>query len=162
MASGLARGCRVGTTLLGRRAIGHGTAWLGAFSVVPRPRGGHGDLIRHGTDRSSGLLVPSPRFNGGTGHCDTGDCAGALSCTVSGQPPATLAEYTIGGTGNNQDYYDISVVDGYNLAMAFSCSTVVGLVCTDRSCPDAYQYPTDDTKTHSCSGNSNYQVTFCP
>ncbi|CAD6269417.1 unnamed protein product [Miscanthus lutarioriparius] len=85
----------------------------------------------------------------------TVDCAGALSCTVSGQPPATLAEYTIGGTGNNQDYYDISVVDGYNLAMAFSCSTGVGLVCTDPSCPDAYQYPTDDTKTMVQSAGSN-------
>ena len=101
-------------------------------------------------------------FNGGSGHCDSGDCAGALSCTLSGQPPATLAEYTIGGTGNPQDYYDISVVDGYNQPMAFSCSTGVGLVCTYPSCPDAYQYPTDDTKTHSCSANSNYQVTFCP
>ncbi|CAL4904855.1 unnamed protein product [Urochloa decumbens] len=98
-------------------------------------------------------------FNGGSGHCDSADCGGALSCTVSGQPPATLAEFTIGGA---QDYYDISVVDGYNLPMAFSCSTGVGLVCREPSCPDAYQFPTDDTKTHACSANSNYQITFCP
>ncbi|OEL25013.1 Pathogenesis-related protein 1A/1B [Dichanthelium oligosanthes] len=96
-------------------------------------------------------------FNGGTGHCDTGDCAGALSCTVSGQPPATLAEYTIDG-GDNQDYYDISVVDGYNIGMDFSCSTGAALNCGDPSCPDAYQNSTDNTKTHACSDNSNYQL----
>ena len=100
-------------------------------------------------------------FNGNSGRCATGDCAGALSCTLSGQPPLTLAEFTIGG-GSNQDFYDISVIDGYNLGMAFSCSTGVGLVCRSSSCPDAYLFPNDSTKTHACSGNSNYQVTFCP
>ena len=100
-------------------------------------------------------------FNGNSGRCATGDCAGALSCTLSGQPPLTLAEFTIGG-GSNQDFYDISVIDGYNLGMAFSCSTGVGLVCRSSSCPDAYLFPNDNTKTHACSGNSNYQVTFCP
>ncbi|CAL4890740.1 unnamed protein product [Urochloa decumbens] len=100
-------------------------------------------------------------FNGNSGRCATGDCAGALSCTLSGQPPMTLAEFTIGG-GGNQDFYDISVIDGYNVGMAFSCSTGVGLVCRSSSCPDAYLFPSDNTKTHACSGNSNYQVTFCP
>ncbi|CAL4897503.1 unnamed protein product [Urochloa decumbens] len=100
-------------------------------------------------------------FNGGSGYCDSGDCAGALSCTVSGDPPATLAEYSIGGGGGGQDYYDISVVDGYTLPMDFSCSTGEALKCREPSCSDAYQYPNDDTKTHACSANSNYQVTFC-
>jgi hypothetical protein len=58
-------------------------------------------------------------FNGGSGHCDNADCAGALSCTASGQTPATLAEYTI-GTGGAQDFYDISLVDGFNVPMDFS------------------------------------------
>jgi len=98
-------------------------------------------------------------FNGGSGHCDSADCAGALSCTVSGQTPATLAEYTIGGA---QDFYDISLVDGFNQPMDFSCSTGVNLHCGGAGCPDAYLFPNDDTKTHACSANSNYQVTFCP
>nr|P50697.1 RecName: Full=Thaumatin-like pathogenesis-related protein 3; Flags: Precursor [Avena sativa]AAB09226.1 thaumatin-like pathogenesis-related protein [Avena sativa] len=96
-------------------------------------------------------------FNNGRGSCATGDCAGALSCTLSGQP-ATLAEYTIGGS---QDFYDISVIDGYNLAMDFSCSTGVALKCRDSGCPDAYHHP-NDVATHACNGNSNYQITFCP
>ncbi|KAF0911305.1 hypothetical protein E2562_008057 [Oryza meyeriana var. granulata] len=33
-------------------------------------------------------------FNGGRGSCQTGDCAGALSCSLSGWPPMTLAEFT--------------------------------------------------------------------
>jgi hypothetical protein len=61
-------------------------------------------------------------FNGGSGSCQTGDCAGAFSCTLSGQPPLTLAEFTLGTSGGNQDFYDISVIDGYNLAMAFACN----------------------------------------
>ncbi|CAN6339110.1 unnamed protein product [Urochloa humidicola] len=99
-------------------------------------------------------------FNGGSGHCDSGDCAGALSCSVSGQTPATLAEYFIGANGA-QDFYDISLVDGFNQPMDFSCSTGVNLHCPAAGCSEAYLFPTDDTKTHACSSNSNYQVTFC-
>ncbi|CAD6266730.1 unnamed protein product [Miscanthus lutarioriparius] len=97
-------------------------------------------------------------FNGNSGSCQTGDCGGALACTLSGKPPMTLAEFTISGS---QDFYDISVIDGFNISMAFSYSTDVGLVCKDSSCPDAYHQP-NDMKTHVCGGNSNYQVTFCP
>ncbi|PAN22010.1 hypothetical protein PAHAL_3G507000 [Panicum hallii] len=97
-------------------------------------------------------------FSGGSGRCTTGDCGGAFSCTLSGQPPMTLAEFTIGGA---MDSYDISVIDGFNVGMAFSCSTGVGLVCRDAGCPDAYHQP-PDRKTHTCAANSNYQVTFCP
>ncbi|CAD6342920.1 unnamed protein product [Miscanthus lutarioriparius] len=74
-------------------------------------------------------------------------------------PPATLAEFSIGGT---EDYYDISVIDGYNLPMAFSCSTGSSPVCTSPTCTEAYRFPNDDSKTPGCSGNSNYQLTFCP
>ncbi|KAF8763020.1 hypothetical protein HU200_008869 [Digitaria exilis] len=100
--------------------------------------------------------------NGSTtgGHCSTGDCAGELSCTVSGQPPATLAEFSASGT---QDFYDISVIDGFNLAVAFSCSTGVGLLCRDASCPDAFPNNANSGGSPtSCPANSSYQVTFCP
>ncbi|KAF8655769.1 hypothetical protein HU200_060929 [Digitaria exilis] len=101
-------------------------------------------------------------FNGTTtgGHCSTGDCAGELSCTVSGQPPATLAEFSASGA---QDFYDISVVDGFNIGMAFSCSTGVGLVCRDASCPEAFPNNANSgLRPTSCPANSSYQVTFCP
>ncbi|RZC14825.1 pathogenesis-related protein 5-like [Glycine soja] len=52
----------------------------------------------------------------GIGKCLTGDCAGGMKCTGGGVPPVTLAEFTI-GTGSAQDFYDVSLVDGYNVAM---------------------------------------------
>jgi hypothetical protein len=99
-------------------------------------------------------------FNGGGRSCQTGDCAGAFSCSLSGRPPATLAEFTIGG-GAAHDCYGISVIDGYTVPMDFSCSSGAALRCRNSSCPDAYHQP-NDPKTHACNGNSDYQVTFCP
>lgn len=53
----------------------------------------------------------------GAGTCASGDCARGLYCNgAGGIPPATLAEFTMNGAGN-QDFYDISLVDGYNLPM---------------------------------------------
>lgn len=50
--------------------------------------------------------------------CATGDCgSGKLECAGSGAvPPATLAEFTLNGA-NGLDFYDVSLVDGYNLPM---------------------------------------------
>jgi hypothetical protein len=98
-------------------------------------------------------------FSGGRGHCASADCGGAESCTLSGQPPLTLAEFTIGG---QQDFFDISVIDGYNLPMDFACSNGVKLHCGGAQCPEAYLYPSDNSKNHPCRGNSDYTVTFCP
>ncbi|KAL6638386.1 hypothetical protein ACP70R_023881 [Stipagrostis hirtigluma subsp. patula] len=126
--------------------LGHGQSWT--FTV---PAGTASGRVWGRTGCS---------VSGGSASCQTGDCGGALSCSLSGKPPATLAEYTIGG-GAQHDFYDISVIDGYNVAMDFSCSTGVALRCRDPSCPDAYHQP-NDMKTNACNGNSNYQVTFCP
>lgn len=51
----------------------------------------------------------------GGAMCTTGDC-GQLQCQGAGQPPATLAEFTYAGA-NNQAFYDLSLVDGYNIPM---------------------------------------------
>lgn len=60
----------------------------------------------------------SGQAQGGSGSaCSTGDCGGALQCEIAGAPPATLAEFTLNGS-MNQIYYDISLVDGYNLPMS--------------------------------------------
>lgn len=97
----------------------------------------------------------------GRGGCQTGDCAGALCCALSGKPPATLAEFTLGLGGAAADYYDISVVDGFNVPMDLSCSTGDALRCRDPGCPDANHHP-NEGKIHTCKGNSAYQVVFCP
>eukprot|EP00253_Pinus_taeda_P021529 PITA_21529 len=66
----------------------------------------------------------------GQGKCNTGDCGGLLNCQGSGQPPATLAEYTLNG-GNNRDTYDISLVDGFNIPLSITPSDAT---CTAPTC----------------------------
>ncbi|KAK1280343.1 hypothetical protein QJS04_geneDACA022400 [Acorus gramineus] len=71
-------------------------------------------------------------FDGsGHGHCQTGDCFGVLACTAYGSPPNTLAEYSL-NQFNNLDFYDISLVDGFNVPMDFSPTNRNG--CHDIRC----------------------------
>ncbi|KAF8638370.1 hypothetical protein AX16_010517 [Volvariella volvacea WC 439] len=66
----------------------------------------------------------------GPGSCLTGGCNGGLVCDArngTGVPPATVAEWTLGGDGV-QDWYSVSLVDGYNLPMRIS---------TNKGCPVA-------------------------
>ncbi|CAL5341286.1 unnamed protein product [Camellia sinensis] len=62
--------------------------------------------------------------------CSTGDCgSGQVECNGSGaSPPATLAEFTLGSGG--QDFYDVSLVDGYNIAMIVEASGGSGMCAT--------------------------------
>ncbi|MCJ1377838.1 hypothetical protein MMC17_000934 [Xylographa soralifera] len=72
--------------------------------------------------------------NGGGSACVTGDCNGVVNCVVTvssascragfgskvliyknkGNTPVTLAEFTL-ASSTGQTYYDISLVDGYNI-----------------------------------------------
>ncbi|KAF9592385.1 hypothetical protein IFM89_014555 [Coptis chinensis] len=62
-------------------------------------------------------------FDGnGRGGCQTGDCGGLLNCQGYGRAPNTLAEYALNQDRNN-DFYDISLVDGFNIPMDFSPTT---------------------------------------
>ncbi|XP_072986442.1 protein P21-like [Typha latifolia] len=54
----------------------------------------------------------------GNGHCQTGDCGGKLACTGYGVPPNTLAEFAL-NQFSNLDFFDISLVDGFNVPMNF-------------------------------------------
>jgi hypothetical protein len=52
--------------------------------------------------------------------CATADCgSGAVECSGRGAaPPATLAELTLaGGRAGGDDFYDVSLVDGFNVPM---------------------------------------------
>ncbi|KAI4142345.1 MAG: hypothetical protein LQ340_007375 [Diploschistes diacapsis] len=62
-----------------------------------------------GPDHSGGV-------NGNGAACVTGDCGGTVQCQLAGASPATLAEFTF-TSGQGQTFYDISLVDGYNLPM---------------------------------------------
>ncbi|GLT91989.1 hypothetical protein SLE2022_098480 [Rubroshorea leprosula] len=67
--------------------------------------------------------------------CVTGDCgSGKLECSGSGAvPPATLAEFTLDGAGG-MDFFDVSLVDGYNLPMLIAPQGGTGTNCTSTGC----------------------------
>ncbi|KAF8097109.1 hypothetical protein N665_0294s0015 [Sinapis alba] len=72
----------------------------------------------------------------GTGKCTTGDCGGKLECAGSGaDPPTSLFEITLGHGSGDKDFYDVSLVDGYNLPIV-AFPTGGGLVgaCNATGC----------------------------
>ncbi|GER40504.1 pathogenesis-related thaumatin-like protein, partial [Striga asiatica] len=58
----------------------------------------------------------------GRGRCLTGDCDGQLACGSYGAAPRTTAEYGLNSFGHI-DYYDISVMNGFNVPVEFSPTT---------------------------------------
>ncbi|WOG85867.1 hypothetical protein DCAR_0105060 [Daucus carota subsp. sativus] len=77
-------------------------------------------------------------FDGsGQGSCETGDC-GKLACTDYGKAPNTLAEYALNqnspGYYTNLDFFDISLVDGFNIPMEFGPTGNFGDKCEVRRC----------------------------
>lgn len=57
--------------------------------------------------------------------CQTGDCDGRLACNGSiGLPPATLVEFSLQPDKSKPSFYDVSLVDGYNLPVSISSKPV--------------------------------------
>ncbi|KAJ7966709.1 Pathogenesis-related thaumatin family protein [Quillaja saponaria] len=61
----------------------------------------------------------------GNGKCVTGDC-GNLKCIGGGAPPVTLVEFTIATASTDKDFYDVSLVDGYNVGMGVKATGGTG------------------------------------
>ncbi|GFP85327.1 thaumatin-like protein [Phtheirospermum japonicum] len=124
-------------------------------------------------------------FDGsGRGRCQTGDCNGLLQCQGYGVPPITLAVFALNQV-NALDFFDISLVDGFNVPIEFNpensttCTRSLGRAfmtdqycCRNSSagtcgptsysrffkerCPDAYSYPQDDqTSIFTCPGGAS-------
>ncbi|KAL4085721.1 hypothetical protein PRIC1_015056 [Phytophthora ramorum] len=94
---------------------------------------------------------------------------------------ATLAEFSITG---GYTWYDISIIPtgstgpgscgsleackavtggtGFNTAMQIAPSGCATVTCMEDGCVDAYQYPSDDGKTHSCIDSASIDLIFCP
>ncbi|PQQ03250.1 thaumatin-like protein 1 [Prunus yedoensis var. nudiflora] len=120
------------------------TVWPGILASAGSPKlDSTGFELAKGSSRS--FQAPtgwSGRFWGrtgcnfdGSGHgsCSTGDCGSSqLECNGAGAaPPATLAEFTLGS--GSQDFYDVSLVDGYNLPMIVEGSGGSG-TCASTGC----------------------------
>ena len=97
---------------------------------------------------------PGGASDGGL-SCASGDCAGRLECGGAGnQPPSTLAEFTLGGSGGN-DFYDISNVDGFNVPLRIGpvgagCATVTCGADINAACPPELAVRAADGGTVGC------------
>jgi hypothetical protein len=131
------------------------TVWVGALGNPGKgnPNGG-GWTVPAGA--SSAVSIPSGwagrfwgrrgcNFDGaGNGTCATGDCGGRLQCNgAGGIPPTSLAEFTLNG-GGNVDFYDVSLVDGYDFPIQIrsdnpSCNAPTCVSDLLASCPAELQ-----------------------
>ena len=82
--------------------------------------------------------------NSGKGNYVRGDCGGVLKCVGAGSaPPATLAEFTL---DSPVDFYDVSLVDGYNMPVSIfpsggsgECKAVTCVSDLNHRCPKDLQ-----------------------
>ncbi|KAF7310284.1 hypothetical protein MIND_00402400 [Mycena indigotica] len=88
--------------------------------------------------------------NPGPNSCGDGGCNGGLLCdpsTGTGVPPASLAEFNLNAGGT--DFYDVSLVDGYNLPMRIDnsagCGAPACAVDLGPNCPAELKGPFDST-----------------
>ena len=110
---------------------------LGPSIVLPRegtwelPNGGilNIDIPSSWLNTAGNSSLIGPRFWARTGcrynihddkaQCETGSCGGAYNCSkanLAGNTPTSLAEFCF-QCGNGLTYYDVSLVDGYNLSI---------------------------------------------
>ncbi|KAL6519437.1 hypothetical protein OROGR_018757 [Orobanche gracilis] len=83
----------------------------------------------------------------GKGHCAAGDCAVRLHCDgFGGDPPATVVEMTLGTSSSPLHFYDVSLVDGFNLPVSMKpvgggtgCGVASCEVDLNVCCPSALE-----------------------
>nr|CAD7574661.1 unnamed protein product [Timema californicum] len=103
-------------------------------------------------------------FDGnGIGPCETGDCGNKLQCAgAGGVPPVSLAEFTLNGYGG-VDYYDLSLVDGYNVPVQvipltksvdpnnkYSCGSATCTAYLNNNCPNELRETNSAGATVAC------------
>ncbi|KAI0475963.1 thaumatin family protein [Xylariaceae sp. FL0804] len=101
-----------------------------------------------------------------TATCETGDCFGKLDCEYGGATPVTLAEFNLaGGTTGKQTFYDISLVDGYNLPLgivyhASSNTSFIPPNLVNPSCIGTAGYLQGSSNTGDTYTNSTYPMPY--
>ncbi|KAG2714392.1 hypothetical protein I3843_03G027700 [Carya illinoinensis] len=69
-----------------------------------------------------------------TPACETGDCDGRVACNgLIGTPPATLVEISLEGDEGKPNFYDVSLVDGYNIPVTVT-TRQISPKCTVGGC----------------------------
>ncbi|XP_045468648.1 pathogenesis-related protein 5-like [Harmonia axyridis] len=94
---------------------GHQHLRNGGFSLGPRQQ-----VSVYAPDNWAGRFWARTFCDPNTRHCLTGDCGNRYECAgAGGNPPASLAEITLKGH-EGLDFYDISLVDGFNLKVSMA------------------------------------------
>ncbi|KAA1473932.1 Osmotin, thaumatin-like protein [Dentipellis sp. KUC8613] len=90
----------------------------------------------------------------GPNSCVTGGCNGGLLCdphSGTGVPPATLAQFTLSNNAHSADFYDVSVVDGFNIPMRITtnagCPVAECAADLNAHCPAEIAGPRDPSGT---------------
>ncbi|KAJ8465504.1 hypothetical protein OPV22_028056 [Ensete ventricosum] len=163
-------------------AAGAGTAFIlknnCPYTVWPGALSGNGavllgndsfELPPNATSSFSGPPGWSGRFwartsclfdsSSANGSCATGDCGGALRCSIGGAPPVSLAEFTLGSGDGAKDFYDVSLVDGYNVgigvrpsgaAVGGSCRYAGCVTDVNARCPAELRVESESGETMAC------------
>ncbi|XP_013690831.1 PR5-like receptor kinase [Brassica napus] len=93
-----------------------------------------------------GRTLCSRDSSAGYFSCITGDCdSGNIECSKEAVPPATLAEFNLVSDGGN-DYYDVSVINGYNLPVLVTpenglCKSIGCDIDIKKTCPTELWMP---------------------
>lgn len=100
------------------------------------------------------VIMGRSLYSTGGFSCITGDCGtGNIECAgATGRPPVTLFEFSLDSNGN-QDFYDVSVVNGYNLPLvvvphstgAVPCSSVGCVLNLNKTCPLELKFGREQT-----------------
>lgn len=149
------------------------TVWPGILAG-----GGHPLLANGGFELqpNAQVSIPAPegwsgRFWGRTGCnfdqsgrgkiCETADCGGGiLQCAgTGGAPPASLAEFTL---DSPLDFYDVSLVDGYNIPISISptgSNDCTEVKCTFdlNNCPEELKLRLSNSDVDGGSGDGRGQ-----
>ncbi|KAK1433552.1 hypothetical protein QVD17_10463 [Tagetes erecta] len=121
-------GCEVSPTMLKFQNTRTHPVWVGVLSGKTSVVGDGGFKLLPGAIAQ--FIVP-PGWSGhiwartgctfdgsGNGNCVTGDCGSGLKCNAGGDPPVTIAEFTIAdGLNSDKDIYRVSLVKGYNVGI---------------------------------------------
>ncbi|CAN0926209.1 Thaumatin-like protein 1 [Linum grandiflorum] len=124
------------------------TIWPGLLTGAGAPLSTTGFELT--TQATATVAIPPP-FSGrfwartdcfwnstGQFNCPTGDCGtGQVSCQGSGgAPPVSLVEFTLAAdpSAGGKDFFDVSLVDGFNLPVSVAPQGGTGMNCTTSSC----------------------------
>uniref|UniRef100_A0A0D9XVS1 Thaumatin-like protein n=1 Tax=Leersia perrieri TaxID=77586 RepID=A0A0D9XVS1_9ORYZ len=139
-------------------SAGHPTPQSGGFHLGPGEETAF-DVPTHWSGRVWPRRGCSFDAAGRHGSCATGDCGGGLlHCGgAAGSTPATVVEMTLGTATSPVHFYDVSLVDGFNLPVSMSpvgggvgCGTAACGADLNVCCPAALEVRDGEGRVAGC------------